>query len=360
MLATPEGTQRFRARFPHLPAAHWRTLRGAAVGSIGLGSYLGRDDAQGDAGYEAAVRAALRLGGNLLDTAINYRGQRSERAIGAALQASFAAGEAQRDEVVVCTKGGYLPVRSARELEEQYLRPGVLAAEDIVDGCHAMTPRYLRDQLARSLRNLRLDAVDVYYVHNPEHALPELGRAAWEARVRDAFRALEEACDAGQVGCYGVATWNGLRADAKQPEHIGLERLVALAKEAGGAKHRFAVVQLPLNLAMTEALLQPTQEVRGAALPALDAARELGIAVVGSASLLQGRLSRGLPPFVDAVLQQGDDARNALQFARSCPGVTASLVGMGRAAHAEADLALARSPPASGEDVRRLLEAARR
>ena len=48
------------------------------------------------------------LGANVIDTAANYRFQRSERSVGEALRRLSAAGFA-RDELVVCTKGGYLP-----------------------------------------------------------------------------------------------------------------------------------------------------------------------------------------------------------------------------------------------------------
>src|SRR5439155_23840451 len=56
------------------------------VSSLGNGTYLGRDDDWTDAAYTVAVRRALQLGINVVDTAINYRNQRSERAVGRALR----------------------------------------------------------------------------------------------------------------------------------------------------------------------------------------------------------------------------------------------------------------------------------
>ena len=371
MLATPEGTRRYAARHAHAEASHWRSLDGLAVGSIGLGTYLGEEDAASDAAYAAAARRALGLGCNLLDTAINYRCQRSERALGKALAEAFAAKEAAREEVVVCTKGGYLPFDEEvprdpeRAWHETYLKTGILAPADLVGGVHAMSPRYLRDQLARSLRNLGLDAVDVYYVHNPEHQLSELKRDEFDARIRDAFGALEQACEERKVGRYGVATWDGLRAPPEAEEHLSLERLVALAAEGRAAAglqgpSRFRVVQAPLNLAMPEAYLAPTQGMGSKRVPLLEAAHALGIGVVGSASLMQGRLTRGLPGYVGGVLGLERDAHRALQFARSCPGLTVSLAGMGQARHAEENLALAGRRPAEPEDLRLLFDAAAR
>src|SRR5918998_3226766 len=83
-LATAEGTARYRERQAALAAAGFFRpfAAGTLVSSIGLGTYLGEPDEAEDARYRASVRAALAGGVNLVDTAINYRCQRSERAVG--------------------------------------------------------------------------------------------------------------------------------------------------------------------------------------------------------------------------------------------------------------------------------------
>src|SRR5207237_7400814 len=104
------------------------------------------------------------------DTAANYRFRRSERSVGAALARLSEQGYA-REEIVVCTKGGYLPFDSRPPagqegvrayVEETFVRAGVAEFSDIVGGSHCMTARYLAHQLAQSLRNMSLEAVDVY------------------------------------------------------------------------------------------------------------------------------------------------------------------------------------------------------
>src|SRR6266568_8537849 len=109
--ATAEGTARYRDRFPQLrDAGHFRRAeRVTDVGelwlsSIGAGTYLGEPDDAADRAYTAAIAEALRSGINVVDAAINYRHQRSERNIGGALAESTAAGTLQRDELLVCTK----------------------------------------------------------------------------------------------------------------------------------------------------------------------------------------------------------------------------------------------------------------
>src|SRR6266850_5924930 len=100
--ASRDGTRRFRDRMAgSVPPEHFRVgPTGLVMSSIGIGTYLGEPDDVTDAAYGQALVAAIALGTNVIDTAINYRAQRSERVIGMALAALMEAGELQRDEVV--------------------------------------------------------------------------------------------------------------------------------------------------------------------------------------------------------------------------------------------------------------------
>ena len=84
--ATPDGTAAFAKRHPALAAGHWRPVLGLTLSSFGLGTYLGNADPVTDGRYAAAAARALELGLNVIDTATNYRYQRSERNVGAALK----------------------------------------------------------------------------------------------------------------------------------------------------------------------------------------------------------------------------------------------------------------------------------
>lgn len=354
--ATPEGTKQFAERQKAAPDFYSEAL-GLRLSSIGLGTYLGHHSDSADASYRKAIAATLREGVNVLDTAVNYRCMRSERCIGDALEELLHAKEVKRDEVFISTKGGYIPCDSApprdpwEHLRQTVLKPGLAKEEEVVGGVHCLAPAYLRNQVETSLRNLRLETVDLYYLHNPEQQLDEADRKTFLGRMEGAVQLLEEMASQGKIGVYGVATWNGLRVGPEDPGHISLGELVDLAKRVAGPGHRFRAVQVPLNLAMPEAAFAPTQEAGGERATLLEAARKLGIAVFCSASILQGRLAGGLPPDLAALLPGlGSDAQRALQFVRSLPGVTAALVGMGREGHVEHNLALRgapRAPPGS-------------
>ena len=151
-----------------------------------------------------------------------------------------------------------------------------------------MSPKYLADQLERSLRNFGVAAIDVFYLHNPETQLTEVSAPEFEKRIRAAFLFLESAAANGKIGAYGMATWNAFREDPKSPGYLSLEAMAAIAEGVGGTQHRFRFVQLPFNLAMPEALTRPNQTVAGKTMPMVQAARDLGINLVTSAALLQG------------------------------------------------------------------------
>jgi predicted aldo/keto reductase-like oxidoreductase len=128
-----------------------------------------------------------------------------------------------------------------------------------------------------------------------------------------------------------------------------------LAREAGGDGHHFRFVQLPFNLAMPEALTQSNQTFQGAQVSLLEAARALGVSVVASASILQGKVARGLSEDIREPLGSlASDALTAIQFTRSTPGITTALVGMSRRAHVEENLQLVRLDPARPDQYQRL------
>lgn len=367
--ATTEGTARYRERVQResaVAANHFRLEQNLWLSSVGIGTYLGKPDAETDARYTESVARAVELGVNVIDTAANYRFQRSERSIGAALQSLFDGGRAGRDELVVCTKGGYIPFDTdppagqegvRRYVEETFIKTGVARMSDIAAGSHCMTPKYLAHQIEQSLRNLRLASIDVYYIHNPETQLGVVSRAEFETRLRAAFEQLERSVAEGKIKMYGVATWNGFRLPPAERGYHALERMLELAREAagGGDEHHFRFIQLPFNLAMPEALVQANQTFQGAQVSLLEAARALGVTVVASASILQGKVARGLSEEIREPLGSlASDALTAIQFTRSTPGITTALVGMSRRAHVEENLKLARLDPVRTDQYQRL------
>jgi aryl-alcohol dehydrogenase-like predicted oxidoreductase len=351
--ATPDGTRRYAERLKSVAAPeHFRQVSGLSVSSIGLGTYLGHWDDHTDQMYQEATKRAIELGCNIIDSAINYRFQRSERSIGAGLKQVFDSGKARRDEIIIATKGGFFafdnepPRDSNRWIKENLIETGAARAEDIVDS-HCMSPSYLENQLTRSLENLGVDTIDVYYIHNPETQLDAVSRDEFLNRLRAAFEFLERAAADGRIQLYGTATWNGYRQSQQARGYLNLAEIEQAARDVAGDAHHFRVIQLPYNLGMPEALTTANQIVDGDQLSALEAATRLGISVMCSASILQARLTQNLPASVGKALTGlVTDGQRAIQFVRSTPGVTTALVGMSQRSHVEENLMVARIPPA--------------
>jgi aryl-alcohol dehydrogenase-like predicted oxidoreductase len=358
--ATKEGTTHYAQKFAGRAAqGHFRDSQRLVMSSVGIGTYLGQPDAKTDDAYAAAIVAAVESGINVIDAAINYRFQRSERSIGTAIH-QLAAKGVPRDEIVVCTKGGYLTPDGAMPADpneyffREYIQPGIFSAKDIAAGSHCMTPQFLKNQLGRSLKNLAVECADVYYLHNPETQLSEVPKEDFLNRMREAFTFLESAVEAGEIQFYGLATWNGFRQDARARDAMQLPEIVQVAQEIAGGRHHFRFVQLPFNLAMTEALTLGNQLLHGHHKTIMEAAGELDVTLIASASLLEGQVARNLPGFVAEALGLEDDAERALQFVRSSPGITTALVGMSRVEHVQANARLVGVPPATVDEFSKL------
>src|SRR3982074_1364540 len=148
--ATLQGTTRYRERFKDISARnHFRLEQDRWLSSIGAGTYLGNADDDTDQRYVESIARVV---------------QRGERAVGKALHVLTGESGFAREEIVICTKGGYLPFDGApprdvrRYVEETFVKPGIASLEDFVGGSHCMTPAYLQNQLDQSLRNMDLAA----------------------------------------------------------------------------------------------------------------------------------------------------------------------------------------------------------
>jgi aryl-alcohol dehydrogenase-like predicted oxidoreductase len=335
---------------------HFSEQQGLMMSSIGAGTYLGEVDSQTDESYRTALAHAVANGVNVLDTAINYRFQRSERAIGQMLRDLSASGNVSREGLILATKAGYLtfdgdrPENPRDYFMDTFVNPGIIAPHDIVAGSHCMTPRYLQHQLDQSLQNLGVHTIDIFYLHNPETQLAEMDREEFYKRLRVAFGFLESAVSSGKIQMYGTATWNAYRVAPESQDFISIEDAIQCARDIAGDSHHFRVVQLPYNLAMTEAYTTANQKLEGKVITTLEACRDLGITVMASASLLQSRLSTNLPEFVSELFPGfKTDSQRAIQFVRSTPGIAVALVGMSSVTHVDENLFVSTIPPATGQ-----------
>ncbi|GAB4820952.1 hypothetical protein N2152v2_007998 [Parachlorella kessleri] len=357
------------------------------LSSLGVGTYLGNADKATDDLVANAVIQSVAKGLNVIDTAANYRWGRAEQSVGQALLTLRMTGAAQREMLFVSTKAGYAAGKApqgdlllepamaaqhgtmpllANDILGSLQAAGKIVASDVVSG-HCMHPACLEASLERSLESLGLEAVDLFYVHNPaESQLRQLGKAAFMQRLKAAFEFCEAARQQGRIKAYGLATWACFRvAPQQQGEYLSLREVVRLAEEVGGRDHGFRYVQLPVNAKMREAWTEPWQEggaAAGGLVPLVQAAQQLGIGVFSSGPLLEAQLLRStaLQSALEAVPQLQNipgTAPKLLQLARSCPGLLCTLVGHKTPQNVEANLVVVRSSPLSRAEFVAAVEA---
>lgn len=132
-------------------------IGGSEVPRIGLGTNRLQDTPE----LAEFVRDAIAAGIRHIDTAHLYGGGSSEAAIGAALASG------RPDGVVVATKGGY----------------------------HDGRPETIAGEIEESLRRLRVDCIDLYYLH----------RVHDEVAIEDSLAAIVRERDRGRIASVGVS-----------------------------------------------------------------------------------------------------------------------------------------------------------
>ena len=357
--ATTEGTRAYSEYgvAKGKPESHFKKFAGLSLSSLGMGTYLGDTTVEDDKAVEEAVERSILSGGiNVIDTAINYRAMRSEKSIGRALLKVIGGGQVSREQLFVCTKNGYITndgdfpgVDVMEYMQKMYITPGVIGPEEISSGYNVMNPDYLGRCIDKSLMNMHLSTIDLVYIHNAfESWHADVDRKTFDSMLEQAFKAYEKYRAAGKMRYYGMATWTCFRVPKDHPEYLSLEACIRIAESAGGKNHGFRFIQLPYNLAYSEALLLRNQSAGGRDnLTILQAADLLGIGVFTSIPLFQGRLLQGRIPDFGGLT---GPVQKLLQLVRSTPSVIAPLVGQKKPDHVEENLKIAEVPPLSSSE----------
>jgi aryl-alcohol dehydrogenase-like predicted oxidoreductase len=154
---------------------------GASIGNL----HQPVDDVQA----RGAVRAAWDGGVRYFDTAPHYGLGLSERRLGAALR------DRPREQYVVSTKVGRLLVHNTAPTGSDLAAGGFAVPDDLVRQRDYSRDGVLRS-LEASLERLRLDRVDIVYVHDAENHLDQA--------LREAVPVLVELREQGVVGAIGA------------------------------------------------------------------------------------------------------------------------------------------------------------
>jgi uncharacterized protein YyaL (SSP411 family)/aryl-alcohol dehydrogenase-like predicted oxidoreductase len=272
--ATGGGTAAYAVRMIGRPGsssdmAHGYTALGATgltTSRLGFGGYRTSTE---DPEHRDALTKALLSGCNLIDTSTNYMDGDSERMVGTVLSQLVSKGALKRDEIIVVSKIGYVQGENLKRAQARE-KAGNPYPEMVKYGdgiWHCLHPDFLADQLALSLDRLGLHTLDVLLLHNAEYFLSDAKHRAqtdlsplreeFYGRLRAAFAYLETQVAAGRLQYYGISS-NTCTADPGDPEATSLSRMVDAARQAAtDGAHHFRVLQLPMNLFESGALLTP-------------------------------------------------------------------------------------------------------
>ncbi|EAR85009.1 aldo/keto reductase family oxidoreductase (macronuclear) [Tetrahymena thermophila SB210] len=341
--ATAEGTKKYsELKKDSVDPTNFSTpfKSDLTLSSIGFGSYQGTPDKEDDMKMFNALIDSVNSGGiNVIDTALNFRYQKSERSIGAALRYLKNQNKITRDQYFLASKGGFL-VDDADQgipstvLINNLIQKKLITEEDIIGACHCMNPNYLSQNIDQSLDNLGVETLDLYYLQNAsEVQMPLIGEDKFFEKLSLVFELFEKKIQENKIRNYGLATWLAFRSRQDEKNiHLNLQKVVKLAEKVGGKNHGLRYIQLPVNVMMPESFSEKWQnyenekgEVQEQFL--LKVARELQVNIITSSPLMQGAMINcPLPKDVFQCVNQG---AKHLQFVRSIPSpaIISTLIG---------------------------------
>ncbi len=316
------------------------------LSEMGIGTYMGEVDEATDKAYEEAITYGHDLGINVVDTAINYRYMKSERAIGKVLN------NVKREELVISTKGGYVPydIESAIDPKDYFydvfVYPGIIDEQKLTQNWHYMDRKFIDWSFNKSLQNLNTDYMDIYFLHNIEEQLLTNSKEDFFKNIKSCFELLEEKVQDKKLRYYGVATWGAFRISRTAKQHIDLQDLVNIANSIS-KDHHFKFIQLPFNIGMSEAFTSKNQLVSDEYKSILEATQDLGIYVYTSASIYQSQVIGRIPEELKEYFGLDKDVHVALQFVRSATGVGTMLVGTKNKDHLKENIEIENLAPMS-------------
>ena len=228
---------------------HRRAINGRLTNPVGLGcmslswAYGGRPSEKEGI---ALLHRAIDIGYDHFDTARLYGLGHNETQVGIAL-------EGRRDKVLLASKMGIFASGEKRGID-----------------CH---PDTIRSELEVSLKLLRTDHIDLYYMHRRDFTVP----------IEDSVGALADLVKEGKIG------------------GIGLSEMSAETLRKAHAVHPIAAMQTEYS-----------PWTRQAEIAVLDACRELGTTFVAFSPVARGALANGVSD--PAALEENDIRRAMPRF----------------------------------------------
>ncbi|MDE6751122.1 MAG: aldo/keto reductase [Lachnospiraceae bacterium] len=267
------------------------------IPKIGLGTHLGSFSGEDSKQYIDAIIFAVKNGFTMIDTAINYRGMRSEKDVGNAVNTLISSDIIKREDIFIASKAGLLfgditSGRNPMKYLHEVLEPKGIQLSDFCE-CEGLyqtlNPDFFEIALQISLQNLGVDTIDVHYIHLPEITRAGLTEDKFYERIAKLFAWYEDKVKEGNIRFYGLA----LEMLAMEPEeekwYIDIERVNQIAQEISNESSHFKYIQIPYNIQYPYAAYVQNQSYRGEKCTLVEAAHRMGLKVIGSMPLCCGK-----------------------------------------------------------------------
>ncbi|MED1865078.1 aldo/keto reductase [Fictibacillus nanhaiensis] len=298
------------------------------VSRIAIGTHLGEMNEEDSLSYQGSIEFSLLNGINFIDTALNYRGMRSERDVGSVLEKLIQKEkQIHREDVFLSTKAGIIPGDIDAQLRPNNYLQEILVDKEIIQRSdlqildhhkHVMEPSFYEFAIQQSLKHMHVDYIDVHYIHNPEVSLIVLGEEAFYQKLKNLFSFYEQQVEEGLIRYYGLAVWSAFTESPGASGYLPLEKVMNVAHSVAGNAHHLRFIQAPFNHSNQIAATDVNQLVNGNWRTLLQAAEELGIHVTTSAPLDCGRLTNHQYGHVDELIS----------FVLKTPGILSTMIGM--------------------------------
>lgn len=294
---------------------------------IAIGTHLGDFSDEHSMLYNEAITCALENGINFIDTAVNYRGMRSERDIGNVLKHLICEKKTiNREDIVISTKGGQIygdilsGIKPIDYLEKILIPNGILERKDVnivENHRHTLNPSFYKTAIDLSRKNLGVETIDIHYIHNPEISIYVLGSELFYQKLEKLIEFYEEQVEKGSLKFYGMATWDAFISEPESRWYISLEEIVEIVRGIAGEKNHFKFIQLPYNKLNNLANTKTSQSLKGKYYTPIQVASELGLTVTISAPFNQYK----------SLSESNLSACDLLKYVINTKGVYAAMVG---------------------------------
>ena len=237
---TPLGTLNFSKKFNLSKDAYNFNNDNLKLSSIGFGMYKGKYSAEDRILYQKLIKNFILNGVNVFDVARKYRNGFSEKDLGLVLNKLFKNKKINRSEIFISSKAGLINFTYYNKKKipiKEFVKLRGLKSSDIKNNIFCASPKFLKQEIDISLKNLKLKCLDNYYLHNPEFLNTRKNNDYKD--YYKIFETFEKAIQDKKIKSYGISSWTGFRRHKDNSFYIDIEKITKIAFEVGGKKNGF-------------------------------------------------------------------------------------------------------------------------